>query len=248
VDARDLIAIARKRAGISQRELADRLGRPQATIARWEAGAREPSFAAVQEALRACGLQQLEDLATYDDSDVALAHLQLELAPLERLASVAHGDHAALEVALRAIADSPAPLIVSGEMAGALQGSPIVVREAVVEVVALPDDGAEAYAVLGDQPLRFVDRPPGTRGYQDLARGAEQLMLDPEHTVNVVGVQDLLRIALSDPDRGSQAIGLSAALRARRTHTGVRRELTDEQARDAAERWLERQVPVRVSA
>jgi transcriptional regulator with XRE-family HTH domain len=42
MDAKDLIVIARKRAGISQRELAERLGRPQATIARWEAGAREP--------------------------------------------------------------------------------------------------------------------------------------------------------------------------------------------------------------
>jgi hypothetical protein len=48
-----------------------------------------------------------------------------------------------------------------------------------------------------------------------------------------------LRIALSDRDAVSQAIGLSATLRA---HTGERPRLTDDQARDAVERWLEQQA------
>jgi transcriptional regulator with XRE-family HTH domain len=242
MDAKDLIAIARKRAGISQRELAERLGRPQATIARWEAGAREPSYAAVQQALRACGLQQLIDLATYDESDVPLAHRQLALTPLERLSSVARGDHAALERALRAIADGPARAIVVGGIAGALQGSPLVVRDELVNVVAHPDDGALARAALAHERVRLLDRPPGTRGYRDLARGADQLALDDEHTVTVAGIQDLLRIALSDRDAVSQAIGLIATLRAQRTHTGERPQLTDDQSRDAVERWLERQA------
>jgi len=248
VDAKDLIAIARQRAGISQRELAERLGCPQATVARWEAGAREPSFAAVQEALRACGLQQLIDLATYDDSDVALAHRQLALAPLARLSSLVRSDGMALEQTLLAIATRPMRLIVTGEVAGALHGSPLVVRDALVDVVAHPDDRARATSMLADQQARFVERPPGTRGYRDLIRGAEQLPLDQEHTVTVAGLRDLLRIALSDRDAGSQAIGLSATLRARRTHSGDRPQRTDQQARAAVERWLERQASHRVGA
>jgi transcriptional regulator with XRE-family HTH domain len=248
MDAKDLIGIARKRAGISQRELAERLGRPQATIARWEAGAREPSYAAVQQALQACGLQQLIGLATYDESDVPLAHRQLALTPLQRLASVARVDHAALERALRAIAEGPARSIVVGGVAGALQGSPLVLFDELVDVVAHPDDRALVLATLAHEPVRLLDRPPGTRGYRDLARGVEQLALDDEHTVSVAGIQDLLRIALSDRDAVSQAIGLSATLRAQRTHTGERPQRTDEQARDAVERWLERQAAHHIGA
>jgi transcriptional regulator with XRE-family HTH domain len=248
MDARDLVVIARKRSGISQRELAERLDRPQATIARWEAGAREPSYAAVQQALRACGLQQLIDLATYDESDVPLAHRQLALMPLERLLSVTRGDRAALERALFAIADGPARAIVVGEVAGALQGSPLVVRDELVDAVAHPDDRALAHTTLAHEPVRLVDRPPGTRGYRDLSRSAEQLLLDDDHTVTVAGIRDLLRIALSDRDAVSQAIGLSATLRAQRTHTGKRPQLTDDQARDAVERWLDLQASHRVGA
>jgi transcriptional regulator with XRE-family HTH domain len=246
MDARDLIAIARKRAGLSQRELAERLGCPQATVARWEAGAREPSFAAVQQALRACGVQQLIDLATYDESDVPLAHRQLTLAPLDRISSMACGEAETLVRALRAIADSPARQIVSGEIAGALQGSPLVVRSTLVDVVAHPEDRASAQAALTSEAVRFLDRPAGTRGYRDLARGADQFVLDSAHTITLAGVQDLLRIALSDRDAQSQAIGLAATLRARHTHTGAQSQLTDEQARDAAESWLQRQTAHRV--
>jgi transcriptional regulator with XRE-family HTH domain len=248
MEAKDLIAIARKRSGISQRELAERVGRPQATIARWEAGAREPSYAAVQQALRACGLQQLIDIATYDESDVPLAHRQLSLTPLERLSSVTRGDHAALERALRAIADGPARAIVVGAIAGGLQGSPLVLHDELVDLVAHPDDLALARAALASERVRLLDQPPGTRGYRDLARGAEQLALDQEHTVAVAAVQDLLRISLSHPDGSSQAIGLSATLRAQLTHTAERPQLTDKQSRDAVERWLERKARRRIGA
>jgi len=248
IDASDLIAIARKRAGLSQRELADRLGCPQATIGRWEAGARDPSFAAVQRVLCACGTQQLVDLATYDDSDVPLAHLQLSLTPLQRLSSMARERAAVLTGALRAVAASPARLILVGEAAGALQGSPLLMEDAHIELVAHPDDRASAQAALADVPIRLLDRPAGTRGYRDLARGAEQVALDAAHTLAVANVQDLLRIALSDPNAHRQAIALEASLRATHTHTSTRPKMTDQQARAAAERWLDRQTPARTAA
>ena len=222
MDARDLIVIARRRAGFSQRELAERLTRPQATVARWEAGAREPSFAAVQQVLRACGLQQLIGLATYDDSDVALAHRQLALAPLERVAALASFDPRDLIArALVAISDSGARVLVTGAIAGALQGSPIVVAIDRVDVVVHTADRERALAELAGTRVRIRDELPGTRGYGDLARGADSLALDDRRVISVAGLQDLLRIALSDRDdvsATSAAIGLDAALRARRSH------------------------------
>lgn len=38
----DLLVAGRRRAGLSQMQLAERLGRPQATIARWEKGSQHP--------------------------------------------------------------------------------------------------------------------------------------------------------------------------------------------------------------
>jgi transcriptional regulator with XRE-family HTH domain len=248
MDASDLIVIARKRASLSQRELAHRLDCPQATVARWEAGAREPSFAAVQRVLRACGCQQPVDLASYDDSDVPLSHLQLSLTPLQRLSSMAREDAGTLTRALRAIAASPARLIILDEAAGALQGSPLLIQDALVVAVAHPDDRACAETELAGEPVRLVDRPAGTHGYRDLARSAARIALDPAHTLTVACIQDLLRIALSDPDAHRQAIALAATLRAAHTHTGTPAKLTDRQARAAAERWLARQTAVHTTA
>ncbi len=76
----------------------------------------------------------------------------------------------------------------------------------------------------------------------------EELALDVTPAVTVAGLQDLLRIALSDREAHWQAIGLAATLRARHTHTGARPQLTDEQARDAVERWLAPQAAHRVGA
>jgi len=240
--------IARRRAGLSQRELADRLARPQATVARWEAGAREPSFAAVQQVLRACGLQQLIGLATYDDSDVALAHRQLALPAFERVAVLASsGDRRVLEHALITTSDSGARLIVTGAIAAALQGSPVVLPSDHVEVVAHAADRERAVKELAGTAARIVDDPPGTRGYGDLARSADTLPLNERYTINVAGLQDLLRIALSDrdePSAMSAAIGLDAALRARRAHRRTVGTQTRAEAHEAIERWLDHQSPL----
>jgi transcriptional regulator with XRE-family HTH domain len=245
MDARDLIVIARRRAGLTQRELADRLARPQATVARWETGAREPSFAAVQQVLRACGLQQLIGLATYDDSDVALAHRQFALPPLERVATLASaGYRHAIEHALFTLGDSGARLIITGAVAGALQGSAVVLQSDRVEVVAHGADRERAVADLVGTAVHIVDDPPGTHGYEDLARTADSVALDEHRAITVAGLPDLMRIALSDrtdPSAMSVAIGLGAALRARRPRFGAQ---TGTEADGAIERWLDRQTPL----
>jgi transcriptional regulator with XRE-family HTH domain len=51
-----VIRKARLRAGLTQTELAERLGRDRAQVARWEIGGQQPSFENVQAAVEACGL------------------------------------------------------------------------------------------------------------------------------------------------------------------------------------------------
>lgn len=57
------VADARNRAGLSQRELAQRAGTSQSAIARIESGAVSPSFATVRRLVAACGFELRLSLA-----------------------------------------------------------------------------------------------------------------------------------------------------------------------------------------
>lgn len=63
----DLIVEARRRAQLTQRELAERAGTTQSSVARWESGRSEPSFANVVRLLRLCGFVLDVHLELYDD-------------------------------------------------------------------------------------------------------------------------------------------------------------------------------------
>jgi transcriptional regulator with XRE-family HTH domain len=81
----EVIREARLLAGLSQDELAQRLGIPRQSIARWERGAVEPGFDTVRRLLRTCGFDV--SLVRYEPDetvDVRLAG-KLELTPQERL-------------------------------------------------------------------------------------------------------------------------------------------------------------------
>lgn len=80
-----LIKEARKRAGLSQRELARRLSTSQSVIARWESGARSPTMETVTRALKACGLELQVALAPRDEQDIAMAAQNVGLTPAQRV-------------------------------------------------------------------------------------------------------------------------------------------------------------------
>jgi transcriptional regulator with XRE-family HTH domain len=80
-----LIREARRRAGLTQSELADRLGTTQSAIARLEGGRTEPSFARVGTCMRACGLDLVPRLTAVDDSDWSVASANLLVTPDERV-------------------------------------------------------------------------------------------------------------------------------------------------------------------
>ena len=53
--AAQIIREARLKAGLTQSQLAERLGRERAQVARWEIGGQEPSFENVVAVVEACG-------------------------------------------------------------------------------------------------------------------------------------------------------------------------------------------------
>lgn len=84
----DLVREARKRAGLTQRELGERAGTTQSAIARLENGRTTPSFDTVTRLVRACGLDLNVALLEYDDSDWMQALDVLAMSAPER---IAHG-------------------------------------------------------------------------------------------------------------------------------------------------------------
>lgn len=89
-----MLRAARRRAGLSQRELAERAGVPQSTVARIEAGLADARVGTLRRLLRVCG-EDLEVLPIPGrGSDVSLIREQLEKTPRERLEEAAHASRA----------------------------------------------------------------------------------------------------------------------------------------------------------
>jgi transcriptional regulator with XRE-family HTH domain len=80
-----LVREARRRAGLTQVDLAGRTGTTQPAIARLESGLSEPSFRRVSEAVRACGLELVPLLREADESDWSVAVGNLSLTPQQRV-------------------------------------------------------------------------------------------------------------------------------------------------------------------
>ncbi|MGH2730786.1 MAG: helix-turn-helix domain-containing protein [Actinomycetota bacterium] len=80
-----LIREARRRAGLSQARLAERLGTKQPVVARWETGERSPTLETVTKAVRACGFDLDPQLSERDPGEEASLHLWQQLSPKQRL-------------------------------------------------------------------------------------------------------------------------------------------------------------------
>jgi transcriptional regulator with XRE-family HTH domain len=250
--------MSRRRAGLTQRELAERVECQQATIARWERGDRQPSYDDVQVVASVCELQIDAHLARKDRSWWPQIAIQLDHAPVERVRRLTPpGAFDAVPV-LEALADTVVSTIVLGEVAGALHGSPLVLGTGTVEVCARVEDALSvaltrlgagkasggAYELASGGRLLVTVLSPGTTGFADLARDADTVEIDGAE-IRVAGLRDLLRIADAspDPDSRRQALAYQAVLdvqRARR-ETGPEEKISDEERIQA---WLSRQTPV----
>lgn len=80
-----LIREARRRAGLSQAQLAERSGTTQSAIARIESGRTAPSMERITDLIRACGLDLEVRLVPYDDHGWSMVARNLQLTPAQRL-------------------------------------------------------------------------------------------------------------------------------------------------------------------
>src|SRR3712207_4542901 len=85
---------ARRRAGLSQRGLAKLLGTTQAVIARWETGARTPSFDRVVDAVRACGFDLSVHIVARDEQHELLIQEMLAMTREQRVEHAVKARHA----------------------------------------------------------------------------------------------------------------------------------------------------------
>lgn len=84
-----LLREARLRAGLTQTQLARRVGTSQSVIARWETGGSRPSLEKLVRVVRACGLELRIGIAEADPDVGSLIDRNLTLSPAERLDQLA---------------------------------------------------------------------------------------------------------------------------------------------------------------
>ena len=186
-----LIVEARRRAGLSQRALAQRVGIAQPGIARLESGREQPSLERVRAIVAACGLELTVGLAAADRSYDAQIRAALASAPARRLrlALAAADNSRAARAQLRG-GQSPAPAdvpmaldllethevayVLIGEIAEVLHGSPIMPTAGVVTIVARPGDGERLQRAIANGGGRQLEALPAT----SLVEGATRWQLE----------------------------------------------------------------------
>jgi uncharacterized protein len=82
-----IIREARLKAGLTQSELAERLGRERGQVARWEIGGQEPSFENLRAVVEACGFVLRVEIAEREETPKLDAELgeSVPLAPQQRV-------------------------------------------------------------------------------------------------------------------------------------------------------------------
>jgi uncharacterized protein len=85
--AAQIIREARLKAGLTQTELAERLGRERAQVVRWELGGQEPSFENLQSVVEACGFSLRIEIAQREATPALDAELETSVpqAPQQRV-------------------------------------------------------------------------------------------------------------------------------------------------------------------
>lgn len=119
----DIVKALRAR-GLTQEELARRVGVARETLSRWESGAQQPSFESLARLATAAGARLDVRLDPAEPEMIALAEDQLEMAPLQRLKSLLLEGWPACRKALSVAAELGEPALLIGPVAAALSGAP----------------------------------------------------------------------------------------------------------------------------
>ncbi len=93
-----LVREMRKRAGLTQVELAQRLDTTQSAIARLERGVGHPTLERLSQIAEACGLELQVRLVDADDHDWSMVARNARLTPARRVERAMSGIHLAREL------------------------------------------------------------------------------------------------------------------------------------------------------
>jgi len=90
VTSAQIIRQARLKAELTQTELAQRIGRDRAQVARWETGGQDPSFENLSAIVEACGFVLKLEIVARQESPALDAELETSLvqAPQQRVQSL----------------------------------------------------------------------------------------------------------------------------------------------------------------
>ena len=249
--------MARRRAGLTQRQLAERLGLRQATIARWERGDRGVSVDDVELVAHACGLQLDAHLLVEDRSWWPQIAMQLELDPLERVRRLTPPGAPDIAAGLSELA--AAGVFRARHRRGRWGAAWLAARTRIVDDRAVwvcrrrglspPTDGCSADPERQAHPVQPSQRRRrrGARrhgGEADLARNRVAFET-PAGSLDAAGLIDLLRIADASDARTARrdSLALQAVLDVQREREAA--GASDNRA--AGERlaeWLSQQTPV----
>jgi transcriptional regulator with XRE-family HTH domain len=220
----------RDRAGLTQQQLADRSGHPRETIARWEAGTREPSLSTLTALVDAANLDLVLNLAPRDESLAEAIEDELDRTPIQRLRDALPDDEwRDARRGLRWLSRAGTPTIVIGGIAGVLQGAPQRPHSGRVELVSadafsteremlaaglvpidseerwLQEDGRALWSLPKGGTLALASNVPGTDDYRDLRRAAVEIQIDKNTAIKVAHPRDLLRMADASPREPERA-------------------------------------------
>lgn len=99
----ELVTRARKAEGLTQAELARRMGTTQSAVARLEGPGSNPRVSTIEKALRACGhTLQPQAKAFKDPLDESLIRAGLQMTPAERIAHHRKARENAIELVRKA--------------------------------------------------------------------------------------------------------------------------------------------------
>jgi transcriptional regulator with XRE-family HTH domain len=253
----DYVMMARRRAGLTQRQLAERLGLRQATIARWERGDRGVSLDDVELVAHTCGLQLDAHLLVEDRSWWPQIAMQLQHDPLERVRRLTPPGAPDIAAGVSELAAAGVFGLVIGEVAGALHGWPLVLGSSTIEICGRVDAigyglrqiGARKtrsgrHIVSGGASVVIVEAPAGTGGEADLTRDRVEFET-PAGEVDAAGLIDLLRIADASDARTARrdSLALQAVLDVQREREAAGAS-DNRAAEDRIAEWLSQQTPV----
>lgn len=200
---------ARKRAGMTQQELARAVEMPQPSIARIERGAVVPRTATLMALLKATG-HQLSVEPAGAEVDLELIRRRLALAVPTRthrsLGRIGKDIRTSPVQALRRLRRFGVPFVLIGYLAEAAHGSPATVGRKVEVVHARTDVAQERIAMALEslestktdtRHLHLLTQAPTGDGYDVLVRTAERMLVEAGILIQVAAIEELIRIRLA---------------------------------------------------